>query len=180
MSVVKELSAKDLAYLLGVSEPSIFLWAKGSNWMAPAKVARGKYDGKMAVRLYIKHQIEPKFRQGKEGGESFEEARRRKEIAQANLHELKEGLLRGDLIEKDQAMKWLIVLVSEAKTAFVALPRRIAPLLYGMPDIRQIENELRSEIMKILEKLGRHVAKQSAKKRQAGKSGDGVDEEQVQ
>lgn len=164
MTGVNELSAKDLAYLFDVSEPSIFLWAKGSNWLAPAKVARGKYDGKLAVRLYIKHQVEPKFRQGKDGGESFEEARRRKEIAQANLHELKEGALRGDLIEKDQAVKWIVVLVSEAKTAFLALPRRLAPMLYGMGDIRQIENEIRTEIMKILEKLGRSIARKDGKK----------------
>jgi len=176
MSCVNELSAKDLAHLLGVSEPSIFLWAKGSNWLSPAKVARGKYDGKLAVRLYIKHQVEPKFRHGKDGGESFEEARRRKEIAQANLHELKEGALRGELIEKDQAVKWIIVLVSEAKTAFLALPRRLAPMLYGISDIRQIENEIRVEIMKILEKLGRSIDKKGAKK-PAVKLIEGADEE---
>ena len=164
MSEVSKLTAKELAYLLGVSEPTIFLWTKGGKWLAPSRVGRGQYDGKMAVKLYIENYIAPKYRGSKEGGESYEDAKRRKEIAQANLHELKESSLRGDLVEKDQAIKWLVALISEAKTAFVALPRRLAPVLYGMSDIRQIENELRSEIMKILEKLSRSSARRNGKK----------------
>ncbi len=157
MGDVSKLTAKELAYLLGVSEPTIFLWAKGGKWLAPARVAKGQYDGKLAVKLYIENHIAPKFRTSKEGGESFDDARLRKEIAAADLQELKASALRGDLIEKDQAIKWLTVLVSEAKSAFLALPRRLAPVLYGVSEIRDIETQIRTEIHKVLEKLARSI-----------------------
>lgn len=165
----KEIGTKQLAYMFDVTSKTIAEWSKSAKgeqpagWLFPAKLKHGKFDVRLAHKLYVEYQILPRY-QKKEGGESYEDAKRRKEIAQANLHELKESSLRGDLVEKDQAIKWLVALISEAKTAFVALPRRLAPVLYGMPDIRQIENELRSEIMKILEKLSRASAQRNAKK----------------
>lgn len=165
----KEIGTKQLAYMFEVTSKTIAEWSKpargeqSAGWLFPAKLKYGKFDVKLAHNLYIKHQILPRYEK-KQDGESLQEAKRRKEIAQANLHELKESSLRGDLVEKDQAIKWLVALISEAKTAFVALPRRLAPVLYGMADIRQIENELRSEIMKILEKLSRSSAQRNGKK----------------
>ena len=163
----KEVGTKQLAYMFDVTSKTIAEWSKSAKgeqpngWLFHAKVKYGKFDVRLAHKLYVDNQIIPRY-QKKEGGESYEDAKRRKEIAQANLHELKESSLRGDLVEKDQAIKWLVALISEAKTAFVALPRRLAPILYGMSDIRQIENELRSEIMKIPKITGMNCIKPTA------------------
>lgn len=123
----------------------------------PAKIRMGRYDLQMAFRLYIENVIIPKYAKDDDGGESLDAARRRKEIAVANLKELQERQLRGDLIDKNQAIEWVVSLVTEAKAGLIAMPRRMAPVVYGSSDIRDIENKIRREITIILDKLARPV-----------------------
>lgn len=154
----KYLTTDQLSYMFGVTPQTVIAYTKGDNaWLLPAKIARGKYDANMACRLYIENQIIPKFARPNDGCESIEEARRRKEIAMANLKELQEAQQRAELIPKDQAIDWLVGIISEAKSAFMAVPRRIAPVLYGLSEIRDIESKVRSEMTRILEKLSRNV-----------------------
>lgn len=161
MGDVSELTAKEVAYLLGVAEPTVFLWAKDGNWLAPARVKRGKYDGKLAVKLYVENWVAPKFRKPDSDSESMDDAKRRKEIAAANIKELEEAELRGRLIDKDEAIQWVGALVDEARTAFVAMPRRMAPVIYGK-EIRDSENMIRKEVTRILNKLARPLDDEKA------------------
>lgn len=154
----KHLTTEQLTYMWGVTKKTIAEWSKGERgWLLPAKLKRGVYDAHIANRLYIENQIIPKYARPDDGCESLDDARRRKEIAVANLKELQEGQLRGDLIEKDQAVQWVIGLVTEAKVVLMAMPRRLAPVIYGSSDIRDIENKIRREITRILDKLARPV-----------------------
>lgn len=155
------LTTDQLSYMWGVTKKTVIEYTKGEKgWLLPAKVAHGKYDANIAHRLYIDNKIIPQYAKPADGCESLDDARRRKEIALANLKELQESQQRGELIPKDQAIQWIIALVSEAKTALMALPRRLAPVIYGATEIRDIENTIRHEIVTILNKLSRPTRKQ--------------------
>lgn len=152
MKSPKDLTTEQLTYMWGTTKKTVAEWSKG--WLFPAKVRRGKFDANIAHRLFIENQVIPKYVKPDDGTESTDSAKRRKEIAMANLKELQEGELRGDLIQKDDAIKWVGGLVAEAKQRFIALPRRLAPVLYGK-DIRDIENDIRLEVNRILALLAR-------------------------
>lgn len=150
----RTVSPKFLAYQWSVHPKTIRDW----DWLKPAKVAPGRFDAKLAHDLYIRHRILPLHSapEGAETGESLEEAKRRYEIARANKAELQAAQLRGNLMERGEAIQWVTALVSEARLAFLALPRRLAPVLYGK-EIREIEALIREEISRILGKLSRPV-----------------------
>lgn len=151
-----------LSLLWAVSKVTIIEWAQtaeksksgAAGWLRPAKVGHGKFDGPKAHQLYIENMVIPKFARSDDDSESMEEAKRRKEIAVANLKELDEQERRGELIDRSQAVDWVGSLVDEARTAFQALPRRMAPILYGK-EIRDSEATLRKEVNRILNKLAR-------------------------
>lgn len=152
----KHLTTDQLSYMWGVTKKTVIEYTKGEKgWLLPAKLGHGKYDAHTANRLYIENQIIPKYARPDDGCESLEEARRRKEIAAANLKELQEAQQRGELIPRDQAIQWVVALVSEAKVALMAIPRRLAPVIYGATEIRDIENRIRHEITAVLKKLSR-------------------------
>jgi len=154
---MKELATEQLAYMWGVNKKTIAEWCKGSKgWLTPAKLRRGKFDAHTANRLYIENQIIPKYARPDTGEESLDEAKRRKEIAQANIKELQEQELRGDLIDKGEAIKWVGGLASEARTSFLALPRRIAPTVYGK-EPREVEIMIRDEVYRILNRITRNI-----------------------
>ena len=62
---------------------------------------------------------------------------------------------RGNLVSKDWAMSVLSMAISEARTAFLGLPRRIAPELAPKTDERDIEWDLREAIKGILRDLAK-------------------------
>ena len=152
----KYLTTDQLSYMWGVTKKTVIEYTKGEKgWLLPAKIGHGKYDANIAHRLYVENQIIPKYARPDDGCESLDEARRRKEIAAANLKELQEAQQRGELIPRDQAIQWVVALVSEAKVALMAMPRRLAPMIYGATEIRDIESKIRHEITTILNKLSR-------------------------
>lgn len=152
MPVNKLLRTDQVAYMVGVSKVTISEWVK--VWALPAREKRGFFDANIFLRLYVENVIIPKYAKPDIEGESVEEAKRRKEIAVANLKELQASELKGELVPKDEAIEWVGSLVDEARNSFVALPRRMAPTIYGK-EIRDIENDLRKEINRILTVMSR-------------------------
>ena len=59
----------------------------------------------------------------------------------------------GSLILKNEAVKWVSILVAEAKQGFMNLPRRFGPVLAVVNDEKEIEELLRKEIWAILRQL---------------------------
>lgn len=143
-------STERLAHRWGVSSKTIRTW----NWLLPAKVGRGRYDEVRAHTLFIEHRVMPMF-STPDDGESLDTARRRKEVAVANLKELQEQQVRGSLVPKDQAEDWLVQIITEAKTVLLAIPRRLAVVLSGESDPRGVEDKLRAEIHAALNKLAK-------------------------
>lgn len=142
-----------LAYRWGVTRKTINEWANA--WLKPALVGNGRYDDRIAHQLYVDSKVIPKLSPS-DDGESMDQARRRKEVALANIKELDEQERRGELIQRDDAVQWVGSLVDEARSAFLATPRRLAPVIYGK-DIRQAEVIIRQEITRVLNKLARPI-----------------------
>ena len=67
------------------------------------------------------------------------------------------------LVPRDEAIKWVSLLVSESKSAFMNFPRRMGPLLAPVFDEKECEQMLRTEIWAIL----RHLAEEGKKKAKA-------------
>jgi len=85
---------------------------------------------------------------------AFQRARTRRE----ELRVLQEE---GSLIPKNEAVKWVSLLVAEAKQGFMNLPRRFGPVLAVVNDEKEIEELLRKEIWAILRQLAAGGGKRS-------------------
>ncbi len=152
MAKIAEISTQTLSIMWGVSKMTIAKYARA--WLMPAKLRTGVFDAAMAHKLYLENKILPQYAKPDDDSESMDEAKRRKEIAVANMKELSEQQMRGELIPRDDAVKWVGAMVDEAKSAFLALPRRMAPVIYGK-EIREGEIALRAEVHRILTRLAR-------------------------
>lgn len=90
---------------------------------------------------------------GSEMDEAHDEARTRREIAEANIAEMKEGELRGDLIRVSSVKATLSTVFSTTRDALLQLPSRLAPLVAADSDPASVQNTLHSEIHMALQHL---------------------------
>lgn len=82
--------------------------------------------------------------------EDFHQARTRREIADANLAEIKEGELRGDLIRISSVKATLAAVFATTRDALLQIPSRLAPLLAADADPASVQNMLHGEIHQAL------------------------------
>jgi hypothetical protein len=78
--------------------------------------------------------------------EAHDEARTRREIAEANIAEMKEGELRGNLIRVSAVKATLAVVFATTRDALLQIPARLAPLLAADTDPASVQNMLHAEI----------------------------------
>jgi hypothetical protein len=90
---------------------------------------------------------------GAEMAEAHDEARTRREIAEANIAEMKEGELRGDLIRVSAVKATLSTVFATTRDALLQLPSRLAPLVAADSDPSSVQNTLHSEIHMALQHL---------------------------
>ena len=90
---------------------------------------------------------------GSELGESQDDARTRREIAEANLAEMKESEQRGELIRVDAVKTALAHAYSATRDALLQIPARLAPLLAADAEPASVQNSLYSEIHQALQHL---------------------------
>ena len=91
-------------------------------------------------------------------------AKLEREQAKAKLATLQAKEKEGSLILKNEAVKWVSILVAEAKQGFMNLPRRFGPVLAVVNDERECEEILRKEIWAILKELSEIGKKGGVKK----------------
>lgn len=77
---------------------------------------------------------------------SRDEARTRREISEANISELREGELRGDLIRITSVKTALASVFATTRDALLQMPARLAPLLAADADPASVQNTLYAEI----------------------------------
>ena len=85
--------------------------------------------------------------------ESHDAARTRREIAEANLAEMREAETRGDLIRLAAVKTALGIAFATAREALLQLPSRLAPQLAGESDPATVQNLLHAEIHQTLVEL---------------------------
>lgn len=78
---------------------------------------------------------------------SYEEARRRREAAEAQRAELQLAELRGDLVRAADIRAALSRRVASLRESFLQMPSRVVPLLVAQPQAEQMDRLLRDEIL---------------------------------
>jgi phage terminase Nu1 subunit (DNA packaging protein) len=107
--------------------------AQGQAWLA-ANTSRGRSSG---------------------SGETFANARARKESSLADLRELELKEKRGELVSKKDAQLAFAALVTATKNHLLVLPDEIAPKVAALTDVREIRHLIDVEIRAALTELSR-------------------------
>lgn len=97
--------------------------------------------------------------------EDFQAARTRREIAEANLAEMREANLAGQLIRVEAIKAALARRISATRDALLQLPHRLAPVLAAETEMERIRHLLDAELRQALTELSRPAT--------AGVAGDG-------
>jgi transcriptional regulator with XRE-family HTH domain len=90
--------------------------------------------------------------------EDFQMARTRREIAEANLAEMREAELEGKLIRVDAIRAAWAKRVSSARDSLMQIPHRLAPVLAAESDIERVSRALDEELRQALNDLSRDGA----------------------
>jgi phage terminase Nu1 subunit (DNA packaging protein) len=144
------VSNKILSDILGVSGRTVRdLADKG----VLVKMAHGKYEVLPSIHAYIKYKINLAIESFSKGDIDYAEARRRKELAQAQLAELDLAEKEGELIQVSTVENEAFTAGKKVKDGLSNIPDRISPLLAAESDKNKIYRMLTSEINQVLEFL---------------------------
>lgn len=94
------------------------------------------------------------------GDEDFQMARTRREIAEANLAEMREAELEGKLIRVDAVRSAWARGMAATRDALLQVPHRVAPLLAVETDLERIGQILDAELRQALTELTREGLQQ--------------------
>ena len=92
------------------------------------------------------------------GTTSYEEARRRRETAEANLAEMKQAEMQGALIRTDAVRSAWAAKITGARDALLQIPSRIAPVLAAETDLVRVTALLEDELRQALAELSSEAA----------------------
>ena len=84
-------------------------------------------------------------------GQGYQDARTRREMAEAEQAEIKTQQMAGKLIDKDRSTRGVENVFTELRDAIMGAPRRAAPQVVGMNDVRQVEMLFAAELRKSFE-----------------------------
>lgn len=84
---------------------------------------------------------------------SYEEARRRREAAEAQRAELQLAELRGDLVRMSDVRSAYAKRIAAARQALLQMPSRVTPVIVSDPSAGGIDRALRREISGVLESV---------------------------
>ena len=84
---------------------------------------------------------------------SYEDARRRREVAEASIAEMKEGELAGQLIRMDAVRGALGLAITRTRDALLQIPDRLAPTIAAESELSAIVELLDAAIKRALETL---------------------------
>jgi phage terminase Nu1 subunit (DNA packaging protein) len=88
---------------------------------------------------------------------SYEEARRRRETAEANLAEMKQAEMQGTLIRADAVRSAWATKITGARDALLQIPSRVAPVLAATSDLVEVTALLEAELRQALAELSAEV-----------------------
>ena len=91
------------------------------------------------------------------GRESYDEARRRRELAEANLAELKLAELRGELLRADAVRAQVAKLAAGLREGLLQIPPRLAPVLAAGADAAKVQDALADALRQVLEQVSQEA-----------------------
>lgn len=168
------MTKKELAALLGISGAMVSRLAKrgmptddvdrAKRWrrrhLEPGRTKGTRYDPAQATTgpgPGMPSDTEPPgdavVSEAAVSSESFLEARTRREIADANLAEMREREARRELIRLDVVTDQLAITFATIRDALLQMPNRIAPSLAALSDSAKVHDLLYSEIHQALTTL---------------------------
>lgn len=89
---------------------------------------------------------------------SYDEARRRRETAEANIAEMKQAEMQGTLIRADAVRSAWAAKITGARDALLQIPSRIAPVLAAETDLVRVTALLEDELRQALAELSSEAA----------------------
>lgn len=92
------------------------------------------------------------------GATSYEEARRRRETAEAHLAEMKQAEMEGTLIRADAVRAAWAAKITGARDALLQIPSRVAPVLAACTDLVEVTALLEAELRQALADLSAEAA----------------------
>lgn len=81
-------------------------------------------------------------------GAGYQDARTRREIAEAEQAELKTAQMAGKLIDRERTLQGVESVFREMRDALMVAPRTVAPTVVGLKDAREIEMKFAAELRK--------------------------------
>ncbi|MEK9724069.1 MAG: terminase small subunit [Rhodospirillaceae bacterium] len=112
-----------------------------------------KYDTQACIQWLIKYEMR-KLTQTPEGEViNYEDERARLTREQADKVAMENEERRGRLVDSDKVGMWWATLVSNAKTRFLAIPTKAAPLVFGAKTMPQVRDHLERLIVEVLSEL---------------------------
>ena len=153
------VSTSDACRVFGIHKSTLTTWKKAG---APGYAGRDQWNLTELVPWWGEHV----FRGAEAETESLADIRKTYWQVKTQREELALSYRRGELVERDQAARWLIQLIYEAKAAFLAMPRRLAPVLVGETDPRAIEEAVAREVYAALQRLSRGTKTQPNRRKE--------------
>ena len=147
---MQTINQKELSSIIGITVQQIIKLEKEGVFNRNGEKF---YTLPHAVNEYIAYKIKSELRKVKGDSEDINEAKRRKEIAQATLLELEVREKQGDLISIDEIRKENEYVLTAFKNKSLAIPSKIAPALIGIESIAEIQAILERAMYALLREL---------------------------
>ncbi|WP_428419206.1 elements of external origin [Methylibium sp.] len=96
-------------------------------------------------------------------GDSYSDHRSRREKAEAERAELEVKKMAGRLVERDKVEAAVFDLFRSLRDRVMAVPRRCAPTVLGMPEVREIELAMEDELRRALDAFDQAAAGMEAR-----------------
>lgn len=153
MADVIEMSAVDLAECLGVSERRVRQLADEG---VVIKTQRGRYDAKQSVRNYIEF-LRQQERAKEENIEKIKVAREAEGLMHDQLRKRKTELqvrkMENQLHSSEDVAYFWNTMVLATKSRITSIPVKVAPLLVGIEDRKEVQSILKREIADALNEI---------------------------
>ncbi len=144
------ITTKRLAEILGMTERRVQQLAAENVFK---KFGRGRFQLADSVQKYLAYQLDLERKKYNKNDLSINEARRRREQAEASLKEIELGKQRGELLEKSDVIRVWQKILTVLKNRLLVMPSKLSPHLLGMNSVNEIKMRMDEEIFNALDEL---------------------------
>ena len=158
--MVKNISQADIARALGLSQPAITKLKRQGMPVDSVEAAQAWREARQNVAA--RKPLPSPFRASVSDSnaaardlpdEGRDAARTRREIAEANLAEIREAEERGELIRVDAVRSAIAGVIAGTRDSLMQIPARVAPVLAAEADAARVHEMLQLEINQALAAL---------------------------